>query len=131
MSAPCSHRGPIGTCIIVLKKSKKDNAILFIDASAEFERGGNKNKLTEVHQQKILDAFTLRQDADHFANLVDFEAIKDNDYNIAVSSYVEKEDTSEAVDITTLNAEIVRIVARQQELREQIDAIVTDLESDR
>jgi type I restriction enzyme M protein len=118
----------IGTCIIVLKKSKKDNAILFIDASAEFERGGNKNKLTETHQQKILAAFTLREDADHFAKLVAFDAIKDNDYNIAVSSYIEKEDTSETVDINTLNAEITRIVTRQQELRQQIDAIVADLE---
>lgn len=118
----------IGTCIIVLKKAKKDNAILFIDASAEFERGGNKNKLTEAHQKKILDAFTKREDADYFAKLVAFEDIKTNDYNIAVSSYIEKEDTSEPVDITALNVEIARIVTRQQELREQIDAIVADLE---
>ena len=45
----------IATCIIVLKKSKADNAVLFIDASAEFVRQGNKNKLTEANQQKILD----------------------------------------------------------------------------
>ena len=61
----------IATCIIVLKKSKTDNAVLFIDASAEFIRGGNKNKLTEPNQQTILDAFTARvEDAEHFARLV-------------------------------------------------------------
>jgi len=121
----------IATCIIVLKKSKSDNAVLFVDASAEFERGGNKNKLTETHQQNILDAFTNRTDAAHFARLVSNEDIAANDYNIAVSSYVEQEDTREAIDITELNAEIARIVARQAELRVSIDAIVADLEGGR
>ncbi len=121
----------IATCILVLKKSKKDNAILFIDASAEFVRPGNKNKLTEINQQKILSAFTARESEDHFAKLVPYEEVKGNDYNIAVSSYVEREDTSEAVDITALNAEIAVIVQRQQELRDQIDAIVADLEVQR
>ena len=118
----------IATCILVLKKSKSDNTILFIDASAEFVRGGNKNKLAEANQQRILDAFTARKDIDYFARLVPHEEIKANGYNIAVSSYVEREDTSEAVDIVALNAEIVTIVRRQQELRDQIDAIVADLE---
>jgi len=118
----------IATCIIVLKKSKTDNAVLFIDASAEFTRMGKSNKLTDAHQAKILDAFTARADADHFTRLVANEKLAANDYNIAVSSYVEAEDTRETVDITALNAEIARIVARQAELRAQIDAIVADLE---
>ncbi len=118
----------IATCIIVLKKSKKDNAVLFIDASAEFTHVGNKNKLTEAHQAKILNAFTNREDAKYFTRLVPKEEIAGNDYNIAVSSYVEAEDTRETVNITKLNAEIARIVTRQQELRTSIDAIVVDLE---
>jgi type I restriction enzyme M protein len=119
----------IATCIIVLRKSKTDNAVLFIDASAEFARAGNKNKLTEANRQRILGAFTAREDAEYFARLVPSAEIAENDYNIAVSSYVEQEDTREAVDIVALNAEIARIVARQAELRTQIDAIVADLES--
>jgi len=118
----------IATCIIVLKKSKTDNAVLFIDASAEFTRKGNKNKLTDTHQAKILDAFTARTEADHFTRLIANEKLAENDYNIAVSSYVEAEDTREEVDITALNAEIARIVARQAELRAAVDAIVSDLE---
>ena len=112
----------------MLKKSKADNKVLFIDASAEFTRQGNKNRLTGDHQQTILDAFSKREDVAHFAKLVDHEVIADNGYNIAVSSYVEAEDTRVAVDITTLNAEIARIVARQADLRAEIDAIVADLE---
>ncbi len=118
----------IGTCIIVLKKSKKDNSVLFIDASAEFTRIGNKNKLTSLHQKKILDAFVARDSIEHFTRLVQSAEIAENGYNISVSSYVEKEDTSEVVDITELNAKIAQIVSRQSELRIQIDAIVADLE---
>ena len=119
----------IGTCIMVLKKSKKDNSVLFIDASEKFVRSGNKNKLTEENQETILTSFTERVDSDYFAKLVANEEITDNDYNIAVSSYVEKEDTREVVNITELNAEIVEIVSRQAELRAAIDAIVADLEA--
>lgn len=118
----------IATCIMVLKKSKNDNSILFIDASAEFERSGNKNKLTDKNQTKILEAFKTRSDDEYFVELVPNEEISKNDYNIAVSSYVEKEDTREVIDITELNQEIARIVKRQAELRTQIDAIVADLE---
>ena len=119
----------IATCVIVLKKSKQDNAILFIDASAEFTRVGNKNKLMPEHQQRVLGAVIAREDRDHFAKLVAFEDVKANHYNLSVSSYVEREDTREEINITTLNAEIERIVARQSELRSRIDAIVADLES--
>jgi type I restriction enzyme M protein len=117
----------IATCIIVLKKSKKDNKTLFIDASKEFVRSGNKNKLSDENRARILKTFINRKDSEYFAKLTDNQTIGENDYNIAVSSYVEPEDTREAVDITELNAEITRIVARQNELRTAIDAIVADL----
>ncbi len=120
----------IATCILVLKKSKKTNDVLFIDASAEFVRGGNKNKLTEMNQQKILDAFTTREDVEHFAKVVPNTEIAERDYLISVSSYVDGEDTREVVDIAALNAEIARIVSRQAELRTAIDAIVADLEGE-
>jgi len=120
----------IATCIIVLKKSKFDNATLFIDASVEFMRSGNKNKLLPEHRKKILDAFIQRKNIDHFARMVENSHIAANGYNIAVSSYVKQKDEREIVDIRALNAKISLIVARQAELREQIDAIVTDLEGE-
>ena len=120
----------IATCIIVLKKSKADNATLFIDASAEFVRGGNKNKITDDQRKKILNAFIERKDIDHFAMLVPNQLIAENDYNIAVSSYIEQENTEEETNIKELNARIAQIVKKQNELRTAIDAIVNDLESD-
>ncbi len=118
----------ISTCIVVLKKSKKDNSTLFINASAEFVRGGNKNKLSQVNQDKILEAFISRRDIDHFARLVTNDEISKNDYNIAVSSYIDELDMTVATDITELNANIANIVKRQSELRTQIDAIVAEIE---
>lgn len=118
----------IATCILVLKKSKKDNKTLFIDASKEFVRGGNKNKLSEENRKKILNAFIQRQDQEYFAKIVDNTDISENDYNLSVSSYVIAEDTREVIDIAVLNKEIEQIVAKQQELRQGIDEIVRGLE---
>jgi type I restriction enzyme M protein len=118
----------IATCILVLKKSKKDNSVLFIDASAEFIRENTKNKLSTQNRATILEGFEKREDKDYFSKLVPNEELAKNDYNLSVSSYVTKEDTREVIDIAELNKEIERIVARQSELRTQIDAIVRDLE---
>lgn len=118
----------IATCIIVLKKSKKDNKTLFIDASSEFVRGGNKNKLTEANRLRILKTFTERKDIEHFAKIIDNKVIAENDYKIDVSTYVDQKDTREIVNITELNAKIANIVARQNELRTAIDDIISDIE---
>ena len=121
----------IATCIIVLKKARPDHSVLFVDASAECVREGNKNRLTAENQQRILSLVSERQAVDHVAALVSIDDIKDNDWNLSVSSYVEPEDTREQVDIVELNTRIAGIVERQRELRASIDAIVAELEADR
>jgi type I restriction enzyme M protein len=79
----------ITTCILVLKKSKTTNDVLFINASSEFVRGGNKNKLASANTQRILDAFVSRDNSDHFANVVPNSEIVAREYLLSVSSYVE------------------------------------------
>jgi len=118
----------IATCILVLKKSKNDNSVLFVDASAEFVRVGNKNKLSEANLRRILDAFSVREEVLHFAQLVTNAEIAEREYVISVSSFVAAENTLEVVDVLALNAEIARVVSRQAELRTAIDAIVAGLE---
>ena len=114
---------------MVLKKNRKDTNVLFIDASNEFEKVTNNNQLKEHHIQKIVDKFINRENDDkYFSKLVKYTDIKDNNYNLSVSTYVEKEDTREVVDIKVLNEEIKRIVAREKELREAIDKIITEIE---
>lgn len=118
----------IATCVLVLKKSKAGNDVLFVDASDEFVRKDSKNKLAPDNIDRIMDVIEGRREDEHFSRLVPNDDIIGNDVNLSVSSYVEKEDTREAVDIKELNAEIGRIVAHEQELRTKIDAIVADLE---
>jgi type I restriction enzyme M protein len=91
-------------------------------------RGGNKNKLTDTNRKKILNAYIERKDEVHFARLVLNSDIAENDYNIAVSSYVEQENTTEEVDIEKLNADITEIVIKQNKLRSAIDKIIAELE---
>ena len=118
----------IATCILVLKKSKKENSTLFVDASALFTRAQTKNKLMPDHMSQILKAVENRTVEDYFSLVVNNADIASNDYNLSVSSYITAEDTREVIDIKQLNKDIEGIVARQAELREQIDAIVADLE---
>lgn len=118
----------IATCIIVLKKNKTASDVLFIDASEQFERRDSKNKLMPENIERIMAAISSREEEEHFAKCVPNDEVLANDANLSVSSYVEKKDEREEIDIAELNAEIKRIVAREQELREKIDAIVANLE---
>ena len=118
----------IATCIIVLKKSKKDNSILFIDASNEFVHEGNKNKLSDENIARILNAYIERKDEEHFTKLVQNGSIAENEYNISVNSYVESESTSEEINITALNEQIAQIVKREEELRAELDKIISALQ---
>lgn len=120
----------IATCIMVLKKSKNENATLFIDATAECEKVTNNNKLRDKNIENILKMFTDRADIAHKARLVQNSEIAENDYNLSVSTYIEKEDTRQAIDIKALNKEIAEIVAREQVLREEIDKIIAEFEGE-
>lgn len=119
---------PIATCIMVLKKSKSENSTLFIDASKEFIKVTNNNKMTEENISNILSAFEKRQDKDHYTKLVANDDIAENDYNLSVTSYVEQEDTREKIDINVLNVEIKNIVEEEEKLRYEIDKIISEIE---
>ena len=120
----------IATVILVLKKNKKDNKTLFIDASKETIKVTNNNKLTEENIQNILNMYKERKDIEHKVRVVDIKEIEENNYNLSVSTYVEPEDTSEKIDIKVLNKEIEEIVKRQEELRKEIDKIIKEIEVD-
>ncbi len=118
----------IATCIMVLKKAKRDNGTLFIDATKECVKVTNSNKLTEENIQHILKVFVERKDAQYVCRLVANDDIAGADYNLSVSTYVEQEDTREKVDIVKLNAELAEIVARENVLRAEIDRIIKEIE---
>jgi len=119
----------IAVNVLVLSKHKTDNKTQFIDASALFKKETNNNTLTDDHIAHIMEAFDNKADVAYLAKSVDFEAIKANDYNLSVSSYVVAEDTREVINITKLNAELKTTVAKIDQLRADIDAIVAEIEA--
>lgn len=118
----------IAVNILVLSKHKTDTTTQFIDASGLFKKDGNNNILTDEHIKQIMSVFDSKENVDHLAKSVLYEDIAANDYNLSVSSYVEVKDTREAIDIKAVNAEIKNTVAKIDQLRTDIDAIVGEIE---
>lgn len=118
----------IATCIIVLKKSKADNSVLFVDASNEFVRGDNKNKLTNNNIDNILKLIKDRDNVDYKSVLISNEEIGENDYNISVNTYLKQETQEQKIDIKEHNKKVKDIVKREQELRTELDKIIDELE---
>ena len=120
----------IATCILVMAKNKTENKTLFIDASKEFKKETNNNVLNPENIETIVKEFKERADVEYFARLVDNSEIMESDYNLSVSTYVEKEDTREIIDIKVLNKEIEETVKRIDILRASINEIVKELENE-
>ena len=120
----------ISVDIMLLKKNKTDNSVLFVDASGEFVKVTKNNRLSPDNINRIVTAVAERKDIPHFCQLVSNEVVgnKDNAYNLSVSTYVEAEDTREVIDIAALNAEIEEIVARENSLRAEISKIIAEIE---
>ena len=119
----------IATCIMVMKKSKNDNGVLFIDATKECVKVTNNNKLSEENIENILKIFAERkEEIAHISKIVSNQEIAENDYNLSVSTYIEKADTREKIDIKVLNQQIKEIVAREDILRKEIDRIIQEIE---
>ncbi len=88
----------------------------------------NNNKLSDENIENILKIFTERKEKiPHISKLVSNKEIAENNYNLSVSTYVEKEDTREKIDIKALNAQIKEIVAKEEILRKKIDEIIEDI----
>ena len=120
----------IATCILVLKKNKIDNNILFVDASEEFVRNTNKNKLSDENINNIVNLLKERKTVENKAYLATYEEIKENDYNISVNSYLKTNINEEKIDIEEVNKKLAEIVPRQQQIRNELEEIIKELEVD-
>ena len=118
----------IAVTILVLSKHKTDTKIQFIDASGLFKKETNNNVLTDQHIDQIMQWFDSKTDVEHVAKSVSVAAIAASDYNLSVSSYIEAKDNREVVDITQLNAALKSTVAKIDQLRKDIDEIVSEIE---
>lgn len=120
----------IATCILVLKKNKTDNNILFVDASTEFVRNTNKNKLSDENINNIINLLKERKEVDNKSYLATYEEVKENDYNISVNSYLKTNFNEKKIDIKEVNKRLAEIVPKQEQLRKELEEIIRKLEVD-
>lgn len=107
----------IPAAILVFKKQKSDNNVLFIDASREFKSGKNQNQLGEADIQKIIATYKARANVDKYAYLATLDEIKENDYNLNIPRYVDTFEEEEEIDLVAVRKE-----------REQLKSQLADLE---
>ena len=120
----------IAVTILVLSKHKTDTTTQFIDASGLFKKETNNNVLLDRHIEEIMAVFDTKANVEYLAQSVPFEKVAANDYNLSVSTYVEAKDNREVVNIAQLNAELKTTVAKIDQLRKGIDAIVAEIEGE-
>ncbi|MBQ6285578.1 MAG: type I restriction-modification system subunit M [Bacilli bacterium] len=128
---------PIATAIMVMKKNKTDNNILFIDASDDFvknpdkmKNGNNSNKLSDENIKNIYKLVKNRESVEGKAYLATYDEIKENEYTISVNTYLKTIIQEEIINIVELNERIGEIVKKQEQTRKELDQIIKELEID-
>src|SRR5699024_8974604 len=121
----------IPTTVIILKKNRANRDVFFIDASKEFEKGRNQNKLTKENIDKIVDTYKKRKDIEKYAHLASFEEIKENDFNLNITRYVDTFEEKEPVDMAALGATIKDIRKEKAELEACLYETISSLQFDK
>ncbi len=105
----------IPVCILVLKKCKKPDDVLFINASEHFVKGKRQNQLTEEHIARIVDTYKFRKEDERYSRRVEMEEIEDNDYNLNISRYVSTAVAEPEIDLMATHRQLVGIETTIQE----------------
>lgn len=118
----------IPTCILVLKKNRTHTGdILFIDASNDFEKQKNQNKLLPEHLDKIIAAFEQRQDIEKYAKVATLQEVKDNDYNLNIPRYVDTFEAEDEIDLNAIAQQLKDLEQQSQRTDEVIDEFCKEL----
>lgn len=117
----------IPAAILIFKKHKNTNDVLFIDASREFQSGKNQNKLTEEHLTKIVDTYGNRETVDKYAYLASLDEIKENDYNLNIPRYVDTFEEEEEIDLMAVRSERLQLQNQLSELETKMEGYLKEL----
>ena len=117
----------IPTCVIVLRKDNTSRDVLFIDASQEFEKGKNQNRLTDANIDKIVSTFFERKDVEKYAHLASFEEIKKNDFNLNIARYVDTSEEEEEIDPNEVYKELQKVDSEISETNAKLNKFFEEL----
>lgn len=117
----------IPAAILIFKKQKSDDSVLFIDASREFKSGKNQNNLTEDNITKIVETYRARESVDKYAYLATLQEVKDNDYNLNIPRYVDTFEEEAEIDLVAVRAERKQLKTQLAELEVQMAKYLEEL----
>ena len=117
----------IPVCILVLKKCKKPDDVLFINAAEHFAKGKRQNQLTDEHIAKIIKTYQTREPEPRYARRVEMEEIEKNGYNLNISRYISTASAETEIDLQTVNDELAALEETTQEAREKHNAFLKEL----
>lgn len=117
----------IPAAILIFKKQKSDDSVLFIDASREFKSGKNQNNLTEENIAKVVETYRARKSVDKYAYLATLQEVKDNDYNLNIPRYVDTFEEEEEIDLVAVRAEREQLKTQLAELEVQMAKYLEEL----
>lgn len=120
----------IATCILVLKKNKSDNNILFIDASEEYVNDSNKNKLSDENIENIIHLIKNRKSVDNKTYLATYDEVKNREYNISIGYYIKNDIEESEINITEVNEKLEQLYKDEMNLRNEIKTIISTIEDD-
>ena len=117
----------IPAAVLIFKKHKADDNVLFIDASREFKSGKNQNQLTEVSIKKIIDTYKARETVNKYAYLAAPEEIKENDFNLNIPRYVDTFEEEAEIDLLTVRNERIQLQSELKELEVEMEGYLKEL----
>jgi type I restriction enzyme M protein len=120
----------IPTTVIILKKNRETRDVLFIDASKDFIKGKNQNKLSKENLDKIVETYRRRECVEKYAHVASFEEIKGNEFNLNIPRYVDTFEEEEKVDMAAIGASIKGIRKEKAELETSLYDMISSLQYD-
>ena len=117
----------IPVCILVLKKCKKPDDVLFINASAHFDKGKRQNSLSQTHIDNIIETYQYRKEEDSYSRRVSLEEIKANDYNLNISRYISTAVSEEEIDLAVVHSNLVELEKKIEESTEKHNKFLKEL----
>ena len=117
----------IPAAILLFKKNKTDDAVLFIDASNEFKSGKNQNQLTDSNIAKVIETYKARESVDKYAYLASFDEIKENDFNLNIPRYVDTFEEEAEIDLDVVRTERLELKAELDTLEAEMAGYLKEL----
>ena len=117
----------IPACILIFKKNKVDNNVVFIDASNDYDKGKNQNVLRNEDINKIIEAYNNRKEVEKYCHIASFEEIKENDFNLNIPRYIDTFEKEETINMSSLKNEFTKLESEIYEIKSMMNNYLKEL----